>query len=210
MSEEPSLDPYAVLGVARDVSDIELRRVYRGLVKRYHPDHNGGSAESAARFAQIQNAYDRIAHGRTAPSRTGPAPEPGAAQQTAAQRAAAAQQASPASKVMGAAGGDRRSSGSARAHSAPSDPGIEDRIAILEREMAALREAENRRVQEQARLTREPVRRPTPEELGYYTTDDSFTKIIDDAADEFSERLRKSDAKKQFARRLSDLFGRAD
>ena len=47
-----------------------------------------------------------------------------------------------------------------------------------------------------------------PEELGYYTTDDSFTKIIDDAADELGERLRKSDAKRQFSRRLSDLFGR--
>jgi hypothetical protein len=188
MSEAPR-DPYAVLGVAHDVSDIELRRVYRGLVKRYHPDHNGGSAESAARFAQIQNAYDQIAHHR-APPQAGPTQQPRATTGSTAAQAG---------------------SSSARAQGAPGDPGIEDRIANLEREMAAVREAERRRrAEEQARLAREQARRPTPEELGYYTTDDSFTRIIDDAADQFTDRLRKSDARKQFARRLSDLFGRED
>jgi DnaJ-class molecular chaperone len=203
---EAAADPYAVLGVARDVSDIELRRVYRGLVKRYHPDHNGGSAESATRFAQIQNAYDQIAHHRASPS-------PQDAQQ--------------AHQPTGTTGGARSAGGTraaAGAQHAASEPGIEDRIATLEREMAAMREAEQRRAQEQARVAREQARqaaargaatgssrgqqRPTPEELGYYTTDDSFTKIIDDAAEQFTERVRKSDAKKQFSRRLSDLFGR--
>ena len=186
---EASLDPYAVLGVRPDISDIELRRVYRGLVKRHHPDHNGGSAESAKRFAQIQNAYAAIAQRRRGPAATASvAPEPGS-------QAAA-----------------------------PEDPQMEDRIATLEREMAVMREAEQRRAHEQARLVREQAAkhaaagraqatqghrlRATPEELGYYSTDDSFTKIIDDAGEQFTERLRKSDAKKQFARRLSDLFGR--
>jgi hypothetical protein len=205
---EAAVDPYAVLGVARDVSDIELRRVYRGLVKRYHPDHNGGSAESATRFAQIQNAYDQIAHHRATPPPQG------------------AKQAHGATGTTGGTpttGGTRAAAG---ARHAASEPGIEDRIATLEREMAAIREAERRRAEEQARVAREQVRqaasrgaatgsnqrqqRPTPEELGYYTTDDSFTKIIDDAAGQFTERVRKSDAKKQFSRRLSDLFGRDD
>ena len=53
---DATIDPYAVLGVDPGVSDIELRRVYRELVKRHHPDHNGGSPESTRRFAQIQNA----------------------------------------------------------------------------------------------------------------------------------------------------------
>ncbi len=202
---EAAVDPYAVLGVSHDVSDIELRRVYRGLVKRYHPDHNGGSAESATRFAQIQNAYDEIAHHRATPPQ-------------GAQKGYGA---------TGNTGGTRTTGGkqaAADAQHAASEPGIEDRIATLEREMAAIREAERRRAEEQARVAREQVRqaaargaaagsnqaqqRPTPEELGYYTTDDSFTKIIDDAAGQFSERVRKSDAKKQFSRRLSDLFGR--
>jgi curved DNA-binding protein CbpA len=198
---EVAPDPYAVLGVAHDVSDIELRRVYRGLVKRYHPDHNGGSAESAARFAQIQNAYDQIAHHRAAPQ--------------------------PGQQAHGATGAAASGATAfAEPHDGSPDAGIEDRIASLEREMAAIREAERRRVEEQARVARERVRqasaraaatgsdqagrRPTQEELGYYTTDDSFTKIIDDAAGQFTERVRKSDAKRQFSRRLSDLFGRED
>ena len=69
-------------------------------------------------------------------------------------------------------------------------------------------------------LPRTSRRRPVPtrrsaggrplEELDAATTDDSsFTKIMpDDAADELGERIGKSDAKRQFSRRLSDLFGR--
>jgi len=226
---EAAADPYAVLGVAHDVSDIELRRVYRGLVKRYHPDHNGGSAESAARFAQIQNAYDQIAHHRASPpgdaqqARGGTGTTGATSASAGAQRSASA--AAGAQRAASASGGAQRSaSAAAGAQHAANEPGIEDRIASLEREMAAMREAERRRAEEQARVAREQVRqaaarsaatgsnqgqrRPTPEELGYYTTDDSFTKIIDDAAGEFTERLRKSDAKKHFSRRLSDLFGR--
>ncbi len=200
---EAALDPYAVLGVAHDVSDIELRRVYHRLVKRYHPDHNGGSAESAERFAQIQTAYTQIAHHRAPPQAT-PAPH----------------------WTTGTTGGTGSTAATGAQHAA-GDPDIEDRISSLEREMAAIRKAEQRRADEQARVARERTRqaaesvnaagsdqtqqrRPTPEELGYYTTDDSFTKIIDDAADQLGERLRKSDAKRQFSRRLSDLFGRDD
>ena len=183
---EAALDPYAVLGVAPDISDIELRRVYRGLVKRYHPDHNGGSADSACRFAQIQNAYATIAQ-----RRRGPGAQPASAQ--------AQEPAGPSS--VNVPGGENP---------------IEDRIAALEHELAATREAEQRRAQERTRLAREQAARfaapgrirATPEELGYYSTDDSFTKIIDDAAEQLGERLRRSDAKQQFTRRLSDLFGR--
>jgi hypothetical protein len=184
---EAAMDPYTVLGVAPEISDIELRRVYRGLVKRHHPDHNGGSAESAARFAQIQNAYAQIAHNRQPP-------QPSSSQPSQKQQPPQPSYKPPPSRP-------------ARSAQPAQDAGIEDRIASLEREMAAMREAEGRRAQEQAQFER---RRATPEELGYYTTDDSFTKIIDDAADEFSERLRRSDSKKQFARRLSDLFSRDD
>jgi hypothetical protein len=46
--------------------------------------------------------------------------------------------------------------------------------------------------------------RPSDEELGYYSTDDSFSKILDDAAEELSERV--SDARDSAAgTRVSDL-----
>jgi curved DNA-binding protein CbpA len=53
-------DPYETLGVRPNVSDAELRAAYRGAVQRHHPDHNGGSPESARRFEEIQEAYARI------------------------------------------------------------------------------------------------------------------------------------------------------
>ncbi|MGI9184182.1 MAG: J domain-containing protein [Solirubrobacteraceae bacterium] len=53
-------DPYAILGLTANVGDAELRAAYRSAVQRHHPDHNGGSPESARRFEEIQEAYARI------------------------------------------------------------------------------------------------------------------------------------------------------
>ncbi len=153
-------DPYAVLGVASDATDVELRRVYRALVKRHHPDHNGGSPEATRRFAQIQNAYAAIMRSR----RTVRQP--------------------------------------------PADAGADQRLTDLEHELARQRAAALRAARERAEREAPPPRRPTPEELGYYTTDDSFTKIIDDATEQVAERLRSSSGKRQFTQRLADLFGR--
>ncbi len=55
-----SRDPYAVLGVAPDAPDAELRAAYRRLVQLHHPDHNGGSAESEGRFEEVQEAYAEV------------------------------------------------------------------------------------------------------------------------------------------------------
>jgi curved DNA-binding protein CbpA len=56
----PAPDPYETLGVRANVTDAELRAAYRRAVQRHHPDHNGGSAQSARRFEDIQDAYARI------------------------------------------------------------------------------------------------------------------------------------------------------
>ena len=165
---DPAPDPYAVLGVTADASDAELRRAYRELVKRHHPDHNGGSAESAARFEQIQAAWAQVAQ---------------------------------------------------RPRSSRSE--MDDRIADIEAELR--RQTAEREAAARAQAAREAAtatareaakgaadagpRRPTQEELGHYETDDSFTQIIDDAAEQLAARLRGSETKRQFARRLSDLFG---
>jgi molecular chaperone DnaJ len=50
-------DFYAVLGVSKDVSDAELKKVYRKLARTFHPDSNPGDAKAEARFKEISEAY---------------------------------------------------------------------------------------------------------------------------------------------------------
>jgi len=50
-------DFYAVLGVAKDISDAELKKTYRKLARQYHPDSNPGDAKAEARFKEISEAY---------------------------------------------------------------------------------------------------------------------------------------------------------
>jgi molecular chaperone DnaJ len=61
-------DPYQVLGVSRDASDEEIKKAYRRLSRKYHPDSNIGKseAERAAaeeHFKEIQRAYKSIVSG---------------------------------------------------------------------------------------------------------------------------------------------------
>lgn len=51
-------DFYKILGVAKDVSEAELKKVYRKLAKEFHPDLNPGDAKAEARFKDISEAYD--------------------------------------------------------------------------------------------------------------------------------------------------------
>ncbi|MBR5617038.1 MAG: J domain-containing protein [Oscillospiraceae bacterium] len=53
-------DPYKVLGVSPDASDEEIKRAYRILAKKYHPDLNPGDEEAARKMQQVNAAYDRI------------------------------------------------------------------------------------------------------------------------------------------------------
>ena len=52
-------DPYKILGVSPDASDEEVKKAYRQLAKKYHPDVNK-EAGAEERFKKIQNAYDTI------------------------------------------------------------------------------------------------------------------------------------------------------
>lgn len=51
-------DPYELLGVDRNVSQDELKRSYRKLAKKYHPDLNPGDEEAQEKFKEISEAYE--------------------------------------------------------------------------------------------------------------------------------------------------------
>jgi hypothetical protein len=149
-------DPYHVLGIRPGISDEELHDAYRLLVKRHHPDRNGGSAESTRRFQEIQEAYERVREMRATRR---PAPEPAAAP---------------------------------RRRTPADDPAVESRMADLERELREARAAHERVRQAARDAVREAGGRPSDEELGYVTTDDSFGKILADVRAEVSDRLEEA------------------
>lgn len=51
-------DFYTVLGVSKTASDAEIKKAYRKLAKKYHPDSNPGDTVAAERFKEINEAYD--------------------------------------------------------------------------------------------------------------------------------------------------------
>ena len=53
-------DPYKVLGVSPNASDDEIKKAYRALAKRYHPDLNPGNKEAERKMNEINAAYDQI------------------------------------------------------------------------------------------------------------------------------------------------------
>jgi curved DNA-binding protein CbpA len=172
----PIKSPYQTLGVPPSATDAQVRAAYRRLVQLHHPDHNSGSPESARRFEEVQEAYAQVLR-------------------------------------------ERKKSPPPRAQSAPppraqtrSDPDVETRLKDLERQVRAAQERARKAARQAARkAAREAARqspggkRPTDEELGYYTTDDSFTSILADARQELSQQLAHAQ-EHPVAKRVADLI----
>ena len=51
-------DYYEILGVARDAAEADVKKAYRRLAMKHHPDRNPGNPESEAHFKEAKEAYE--------------------------------------------------------------------------------------------------------------------------------------------------------
>src|SRR5688572_16831197 len=56
-TSESMRDLYEVLGVERAANAADLKRAYRSLAQKYHPDKNPGDKDAEEKFKEVSNAY---------------------------------------------------------------------------------------------------------------------------------------------------------
>jgi molecular chaperone DnaJ len=54
-------DLYAVLGVSKDATADQIKKAYRKLARKYHPDVNPGDKTAEERFKEVSRAHDALA-----------------------------------------------------------------------------------------------------------------------------------------------------
>ena len=57
-------DYYEVLGIAKSATEVEIKKSFRKLAMKYHPDRNPDDAESEAKFKEVKEAYDILSDAR--------------------------------------------------------------------------------------------------------------------------------------------------
>ena len=55
-------DYYEVLGVSKNTTNAELKKAYRRLALKYHPDKNPGDKEAERKFKEAANAYEVLSN----------------------------------------------------------------------------------------------------------------------------------------------------
>lgn len=57
-------NPYVTLGISQNASEQEIRKAFRALAKKYHPDMNPGNLEAEEKFREINEAYEILSDER--------------------------------------------------------------------------------------------------------------------------------------------------